>query len=268
MSEAAGANPDIEAPDRGTTREVLDALLPLGFAVLLLEVAGAAVIAVAAGWARDLADVNEWPIWLLAGGPYAERSEVAGETVALVLTACLRLIQTILAVAWIRRPKVRERLRLRFGWSRRALAVAGLMLLGIAAGGALLSWCGRWLPEAELAEDALLGGGADARLRVTALYVALLFAQGLAGPLAEEVICRGLLYVPLRRSHGIAVSAAGSAAVFALLHRPGDLLGFGIVFLGGVLFALACEFGRGLAAPLLVHSIYNSALVVLRKYAE
>lgn len=84
-----------------------------------------------------------------------------------------------------------------------------------------------------------------------------LLVMGLAAPLCEEVIFRGLVYRCLKREKGSAVAAVVSALLFALFH--GNLLQ-GIYAGGlGLLLSLACECGFG--AALWFHSCINVSAI-------
>jgi ABC-2 type transport system permease protein len=80
-----------------------------------------------------------------------------------------------------------------------------------------------------------------------------------AAPLVEEVIFRGLIYRSLRATLSINVSAALASAIFALAH-PG--LSFAPVFVMGFLAARALERSGSLISAMVVHAIYNAALMV------
>ena len=81
-----------------------------------------------------------------------------------------------------------------------------------------------------------------------------------AAPFFEEFIFRGLVYRGLRRSNGVWASALGSAAIFAIVHRP---YSFVPVFAVGLICAFVFERTRMLWAPILVHMIYNGAVILM-----
>jgi membrane protease YdiL (CAAX protease family) len=82
-----------------------------------------------------------------------------------------------------------------------------------------------------------------------------------AAPLCEEFIFRGLLFGGLRRSLAFLPAAALSAALFAIMHPP---VSMAPVFVLGLCAAWAYERGRGLLAPVLVHAVYNAAVVTFQ----
>jgi membrane protease YdiL (CAAX protease family) len=80
----------------------------------------------------------------------------------------------------------------------------------------------------------------------------------LAAPLFEEFIFRGLIFGGLRRSMRFLPAAVASAAVFAIVHPPVAMLP---VFALGVCAAWAYERSRLLMAPMIVHALYNAAVL-------
>jgi membrane protease YdiL (CAAX protease family) len=86
----------------------------------------------------------------------------------------------------------------------------------------------------------------------------LLLLAVVAAPLCEEFIFRGLVFGGLRRSMAFLPAALLSAALFAIMHPP---LAIVPVFVLGACAAFAHERGRGLLAPMLVHGLYNAAVV-------
>jgi membrane protease YdiL (CAAX protease family) len=79
-----------------------------------------------------------------------------------------------------------------------------------------------------------------------------------AAPLCEEFIFRGLIYGGLRRSMGALPAMLASAALFAAVHPPLSMLP---VFGLGLAAAYAYERSKVLAAPMLVHALYNAAVM-------
>jgi ABC-2 type transport system permease protein len=86
----------------------------------------------------------------------------------------------------------------------------------------------------------------------------LLVLTVLAAPLCEEYIFRGLVFGGLRRSMRLLPAAVASAAIFAIVHPP---IGMIPVFALGLAAAAAYERSRLLLAPMLVHAVYNAAVV-------
>lgn len=90
------------------------------------------------------------------------------------------------------------------------------------------------------------------------LWPWLLALAVLAAPIFEEFLFRGLIFAGLRRSMRPFPAAAASAAIFAIVHPPASIIP---VFLLGLCTAFAYERSRSLAAPMLVHALYNGAMV-------
>jgi ABC-2 type transport system permease protein len=77
-------------------------------------------------------------------------------------------------------------------------------------------------------------------------------------PVFEEFIFRGLIFGGLRRSLGAVPATLASAAIFAIIHPPYAVIP---VFVMGVCAAVIYERTRMLAAPMLVHAIYNATVL-------
>ena len=82
-----------------------------------------------------------------------------------------------------------------------------------------------------------------------------------AAPIFEEFIFRGLIFGGLRRSLGFVPAALASAAIFAIVHPPASVIP---VFGLGLCTAFAYERTRMLAAPMVVHAIYNAAVLAFQ----
>lgn len=92
--------------------------------------------------------------------------------------------------------------------------------------------------------------------------IVLLATVGVAAPLVEETLFRGVLYVPLRRGLGAAGAIVASSLVFGLVHFDFAVLPMlGII---GLACAILREATGSLKAPMVLHGVWNSgALVVL-----
>jgi ABC-2 type transport system permease protein len=82
-----------------------------------------------------------------------------------------------------------------------------------------------------------------------------------AAPVFEEFIFRGLIFGGLRRSLGVVPATLASAAIFAIIHPPNAVIP---VFVMGVCAAVIYERTRMLAAPMLVHAVYNATMLGLQ----
>ncbi len=118
-----------------------------------------------------------------------------------------------------------------------AASLAGLAYIEIATSMGLL-------PAFRLADQA------------TALWLGSLAI--LAAPVFEEFIFRGLIFGGLRRSLGPGVATLASAAIFAIVHPPLSVIP---VFFLGVCAALIYERTKMLVAPMVVHALYNAAVL-------
>ena len=86
----------------------------------------------------------------------------------------------------------------------------------------------------------------------------LLAAGVLAAPLCEEFLFRGLLQGGLRRSLPAWQAIGIAAALFAIVHPPAAMLP---VFVLGLCAGYAYERSGALLAPMLVHALYNAAML-------
>ena len=93
--------------------------------------------------------------------------------------------------------------------------------------------------------------GRDGLLWLTVLAVC-------AAPVFEEFIFRGLIFGGLRRSLGLGASVLASAAIFALVHPAASVIP---VFGLGVAAALVYERTGFLLGPMVVHAVYNAAVI-------
>ena len=91
--------------------------------------------------------------------------------------------------------------------------------------------------------------------------IVMLIVVGLAAPIGEELLFRGVFYQFLRERWGIWPAVLASSLVFALIH--GDIAVGVSAFVLGILLALAFEYSRSLWAAILVHVINNSVKVAL-----
>ncbi len=97
----------------------------------------------------------------------------------------------------------------------------------------------------------------NSHLPIGGLETGLAYASVVVlGPLAEELIYRGLLYRIFRRHWGVLPSAVLSALIFGLAHGEPWYL-FGLVGLG-VLFALVYEYSGSLTAAAVAHAAHNA----------
>jgi hypothetical protein len=84
---------------------------------------------------------------------------------------------------------------------------------------------------------------------------------GMIGPVAEEFFFRGIIYSFLRR-WGVIVALILSTLIFVFCHPVSH--GIPLTRLvGGLLFALAYEFGGSLIVPITIHTLGNLAIFTI-----
>ena len=93
----------------------------------------------------------------------------------------------------------------------------------------------------------------------TLVVRSLLLLAVVAGPVAEEIFFRGLLYGWLRQRAGIPAGLILSAFFFALLHM--DAVAFFPIFGLGLLFGWVYERTGSLTAPIAIHIFHNSGML-------
>ncbi len=105
--------------------------------------------------------------------------------------------------------------------------------------------------------DWIRGSLPTARERIVLYFI----IGGLLGPLAEEMVYRGILFTLLRR-WGLLVAVSGSTLLFALSHSLTSGLPV-TQLIGGVVFALAYERSKSLVAPMVIHCSGNMAIFTI-----
>jgi len=88
----------------------------------------------------------------------------------------------------------------------------------------------------------------------------LVFGTVVAAPLAEELMFRGLLYLPLRARLGRLPAALVVSVAFAAMH---PLWGLGQIFVLAMILTWAMEATRTMAAPIVFHAAYNALTIAL-----
>jgi ABC-2 type transport system permease protein len=150
-------------------------------------------------------------------------------------------------------------------WRARTAGVPRILDAGVsravfwgAAGGVAASLAGLAYIQIVLALDLFpaIRNASQFPDRGMAIWLAVL-AIG-AAPVFEEFIFRGLIFGGLRRSLGLPTATIASAAIFAIVHPPVSVVP---VFVLGVCAALIYDRTKMLAAPMIVHAIYNAVLV-------
>ncbi len=149
-------------------------------------------------------------------------------------------------------------------WSvlREVLIALGLILPLLYAVGTATEWLKKWL-----------GSGQDANPFGPIVYapdryhlIALTLLAVSLGPIAEELMFRGLVYNFLRRRLAVFIAAPITAILFALNHPFGlaDMIGVG---LSGLAFTLVYEWRKTLLASILLHAFENAIAMTMMNFA-
>ncbi len=87
------------------------------------------------------------------------------------------------------------------------------------------------------------------------------FAASIVAPVAEEIIFRGFAYSALKKTMGVFWSIVLTSLIFSVLHA--HVVGIVPIFALGVLLAYLYERTGSLIAPITVHMIHNTIMLVL-----
>lgn len=93
----------------------------------------------------------------------------------------------------------------------------------------------------------------------TRWLLVLMAMVAVIGPVAEEVVFRGVVYAAFRRRLGVRWGLVGSAALFAALHL--DPIALGPIFLMGLLLGWLYERTGSLIPSMTVHFVHNSVML-------
>ena len=93
------------------------------------------------------------------------------------------------------------------------------------------------------------------------LLFALMGLVAVVGPVAEEILFRGVTYGALRRRWGVGWAVVSSAALFAALHT--DPIALVPIFVLGLLLAGLYERTGSLIPSMTVHIVHNSVMLVM-----
>jgi len=106
----------------------------------------------------------------------------------------------------------------------------------------------------------LIAQAGSARLVWLSVAVGVILA-----PVAEEVLFRSVLYLPLRARWGVLPAAVAVSVLFAAMHAYP--WGTPMLFVLGLTFTALFESTGTLWAPILAHSLYNGIMVLLVRMA-
>lgn len=87
-------------------------------------------------------------------------------------------------------------------------------------------------------------------------FLFLTAAGGIIGPVAEELLFRGILYTYLRQHYKIIGSVILSSVIFSAFHLNQSLVP-AVQFAGGIFFACSYEFTKNIIVPCIIHITGN-----------
>ena len=90
------------------------------------------------------------------------------------------------------------------------------------------------------------------------------FLMLILGPIAEEIMFRGIIYTSLRQKRSRATSLVFSAFIFTFVHM--EVIHFGEIFVMGILLAYLYERTRSLITPIVLHIAINLFSVIALYY--
>lgn len=88
-----------------------------------------------------------------------------------------------------------------------------------------------------------------------------LISVGIITPIAEEILCRGIIHRAVSKSYGLWVGIIASSLFFTLLHI--DIVAILPIFLFGILLSLSYHWTGSLWAPITLHAMNNIFMTVL-----
>ncbi|MFW6044713.1 MAG: CPBP family intramembrane glutamic endopeptidase [Planctomycetota bacterium] len=80
-------------------------------------------------------------------------------------------------------------------------------------------------------------------------------------PITEEVLFRGVLYLPMRERFGTIRAALAASLLFAAMH--GYAAGFGHLFILALVLTWLLENTRTMLWPILIHALHNGAMIAI-----
>lgn len=107
------------------------------------------------------------------------------------------------------------------------------------------------------------GGTAIAKLWLGNDKWFFVFASTFLYAACEEIFLRGIVFTYIKKHAGFLTALLVSSLIFSLMHGGRLWLSLAMIFLDGIVFALAFEKTRSLAVPVLLHGLHNVTLRVI-----
>lgn len=127
----------------------------------------------------------------------------------------------------------------------------------------LMSWVSDWLNlslKSYRDEEIISTVIASQSISYWAIFLQF-FSIGIITPIAEEILCRGVIHRAVSKKYGLWVGILASSLFFALLHI--DIVAFLPIFLFGILLSLSYHWSGTLWAPITLHAMNNIFVTVL-----
>ena len=155
-----------------------------------------------------------------------------------------------------------------FSWPLRlgTVKVIGLSLFGLVAALSVGSWCVEWIAWVMHRPVPVQKTIPLIRYALSANPVAAFFSIVIVGPIAEEILFRGLIYGALEKRFRVAGAILMSSFIFALVHL--QLVHLIPIFFLGVALGWARWKSGSLGLPILLHVLNNGVALLILKLFE
>lgn len=127
----------------------------------------------------------------------------------------------------------------------------------------IMSWVSEWLNlslKSYRDEEIISTVIASQSISFWALILQI-FSIGILTPIAEEILCRGIIHRAFAKRYGLWVGIITSSLFFTLIHI--DIVAFLPIFLFGIILSLSYHWTGTLWAPITLHALNNIFVTVL-----
>lgn len=127
----------------------------------------------------------------------------------------------------------------------------------------LMTWVSEWLNLSlkSYRDDEIISTViASQNISFWALFLQI-FSIGILTPIAEEILCRGIIHRAFAKRYGLWIGVITSSLFFTLIHI--DIVAFLPIFLFSVILSLSYHWTKTLWAPITLHALNNIFVTVL-----